>query len=115
MAEVWASIDVGLPLADVGTCAQRAERLGFDGVMAPDVMTDGFLAAQAAIAAANGLGAERALRAITLEPARLLEVADDYGSVEVGKVADLVLFDGDPFEYTSHVLAVVSAGAVIRP
>jgi probable F420-dependent oxidoreductase len=51
MAEVWASIDIGLPLSGVGECARRAELLGFDGVMAPDVMTDGFLAAQATIAA----------------------------------------------------------------
>ena len=51
MAQVWASIDLALPLADVGEAARRAEVLGFDGVMLPDVMTDGFLAAQAAIVA----------------------------------------------------------------
>lgn len=51
MAEVWASIDLALPLSQVGENARRAEALGFDGVMTPDVMTDGFLAAQAAIEA----------------------------------------------------------------
>lgn len=51
MAEVWASIDLALPLARIGEHARRAEALGFDGVMTPDVMTDGFLAAQAAISA----------------------------------------------------------------
>jgi probable F420-dependent oxidoreductase len=49
--QVWASIDLALPLARVGDAARRAEALGFDGVMVPDVMTDGFLAAQAAIVA----------------------------------------------------------------
>lgn len=51
MVKVWASLDIALPLARVGDGARRAEALGFDGVMTPDVMTDGFLAAQAAIAA----------------------------------------------------------------
>lgn len=51
MVQVWASLDVALPLSGVPECARRAEAMGFDGVMAPDVMTDGFLAAQAAIAA----------------------------------------------------------------
>ena len=51
MAEVWASIDLALPLARIGEHARRAEALGFDGVMTPDVMTDGFLAAHAAVAA----------------------------------------------------------------
>ena len=51
MVQVWASIDLALPLADVGDAARRAESLGFDGLMVPDVMTDGFLAAQAAIVA----------------------------------------------------------------
>ncbi|MEZ4331345.1 MAG: TIGR03617 family F420-dependent LLM class oxidoreductase [Myxococcota bacterium] len=59
MAEVWASIDLALPLAQVGENARRAEALGFDGVMVPDVMTDGFLAAQAAI------GATRTIRVAT--------------------------------------------------
>lgn len=68
---------------------------------------------EAAIAAANGLGPQRALRAITLGAAELLGVASDHGSLEPGKVADLVLFDGDPFEYTSHVEAVVAGGEVV--
>jgi len=68
---------------------------------------------EAALAAANGLGFDEALRAITLAPAELLKVERDYGSLEVGKVADLALFDGDPFEYTSHVVGVVASGNVV--
>jgi len=68
---------------------------------------------EAALAAANGLGAEEALRAVTLAPAELLGVERDYGSLDAGKVADLALFDGDPFEYTTHVVAVVAGGAVV--
>ena len=68
---------------------------------------------EAAVAAANGLGPVRALHAITLGAAEILGVAEDYGSLQVGKVADLVLFDGDPFEYTSHVTMVVVGGEVV--
>ncbi len=68
---------------------------------------------EAAVAAVNGLGADAALRAITLGAAEILGIADDYGSIEAGKVADLVLFDGDPFEYTSHVTAVIAGGQVV--
>ena len=64
------------------------------------------------IAAANGLGREAALRAITLGAAEVLGVDDRLGSLEPGKLGDVVLYDGDPFEYTSHVSAVVSDGVV---
>jgi len=48
---VWAGLDLYAPLAEIPAIARRAEALGFDGVMAPDVMSDGFLVAQAAIVA----------------------------------------------------------------
>ncbi|MCZ6786120.1 MAG: amidohydrolase family protein [Planctomycetota bacterium] len=65
---------------------------------------------EAAVAAANGLGYHPALKAITLDAARILAIDDRFGSIEPGKVADLVLFDGDPFEYTSHITHVYVAG-----
>ncbi|MDW8467259.1 MAG: hypothetical protein RML35_14170 [Chloroherpetonaceae bacterium] len=36
------------------------------------------------------------------------------GSIEKGKDADLVLFDGDPFEYTTHVCQVIINGRVVK-
>ena len=68
---------------------------------------------EAAVAAANGLGRERALEAVTLGAARILGIDDRVGSIEVGKDADLVLYDGDPFEYTSHVCGVVIESEVL--
>jgi imidazolonepropionase-like amidohydrolase len=68
---------------------------------------------EASIAVANGLGAEDALRAMTLTPAQLLGVADRVGSLKKGKDGDLVLFDGDPFEFTSHVCGVVIEGDLV--
>jgi len=68
---------------------------------------------EAAIAAGNGLTFEQALGAITIEPARILGISDRVGSLVVGKDGDLALFDGDPFEYTTHCTAVVINGRVV--
>jgi len=67
---------------------------------------------EAALAAANGLGMEAALRAITASPAKILGIDDRVGSLSKGKDGDAVVFDGDPFEYTSHVQQVLVQGAV---
>lgn len=68
---------------------------------------------EAAIAAANGLGFDAALASISLDAARILGIDNRVGSLEAGKDADLVLFDGDPFEYTSRVTTVVINGQVV--
>ena len=65
---------------------------------------------EATVAAVNGLGTERALAAITRDAAKLLGVDDRVGTLEPGKDADVVVFDGDPFEYTSHVCTVLIDG-----
>lgn len=71
------------------------------------------LRAEAAMAAANGLGPDGALRAVTLDAAKLLGIDKEHGSVEVGKAADLVLYDGDPFEYATHVTHTLIGGKVV--
>lgn len=68
---------------------------------------------EAAIAAARGLGFEGALAAITIDAARLLGVDARVGSLEVGKDGDVALYDGDPFEYTTHCVGTVIAGEVV--
>lgn len=65
---------------------------------------------EAAVAMIHGLGFERALASITIDAAKILQIEDRYGSIEPGKVADLVLYDGHPFENTTHVTQVISAG-----
>lgn len=67
---------------------------------------------EAAIAAANGLGFDGAMQALTMGAAEILGIADRVGSLEEGKDADVVLFDGDPFEYLTSVLAVIVNGEV---
>jgi imidazolonepropionase-like amidohydrolase len=68
---------------------------------------------EAAVAAANGLSFDDALAAVTIDAARIIGVDERVGSLETGKDADVVVFDGDPFEYTSHVCGVVINGAVV--
>lgn len=68
---------------------------------------------EAAIAAANGLSFEQALAAITIDAARILGVEKRVGSLAPGKDADLALYDGDPFEYTTHCVGVVIDGVVV--
>lgn len=68
---------------------------------------------EAAEAAAYGLPFADALGLITLDAARLLGIEARVGSLEVGKDGDLALYDGDPFEYTTHCVGVVIEGVVV--
>lgn len=68
---------------------------------------------EAAIAAAHGLSFEDAVESITLSPAKILGIQDRVGSIAVGKDADLAIYDGDPFEYTTHCTGVVIDGIIV--
>jgi imidazolonepropionase-like amidohydrolase len=68
---------------------------------------------EAAIAARYGLPFERALALVTSDAARLLGVDDRIGTLEVGKDGDIALFDGDPFEYTTHCIGTVIEGVLV--
>ncbi|MBI1854036.1 MAG: amidohydrolase family protein [Planctomycetes bacterium] len=65
---------------------------------------------QAGMAAAYGLPREEALKAVTLYPAQIWGVADQVGSLEEGKVADLFVTDGDPLEMRTQVKHLFIAG-----
>ena len=60
----------------------------------------------------DGLSREAALDAVTQAPARILGL-DDRGVLAVGKVADIVVWSGDPFEFSSSVKSVIVSGQVI--
>lgn len=68
----------------------------------------------AGIAVANGLPWEAALTAITLGPARAYGVERTHGSVAAGKVANLVVWSGDPFEFSSAPVQVFVRGVPVR-
>ena len=69
-----------------------------------------FLVYQAALAVKEGLDPVTALRSITLNPAKVMGVADRIGSLEVGKDADLVLWTGDPLDVMQRAVSVYIGG-----
>jgi len=68
---------------------------------------------EGAMAAANGLGFEATLQALTLAPSKLLGIADRVGSLEKGKDGDVALYDGDPFEYATHCVGTIINGVLV--
>jgi imidazolonepropionase-like amidohydrolase len=68
---------------------------------------------QAAMAVRFGLPRDAALRAVTSAAAALSGAADRIGTLEKGRDADLVLWDGDPLEPSSRVLEVIVDGEVV--
>ena len=69
----------------------------------------------AGIAVAHGLPYEAALAALTRNPAEIFGVADRNGSLERGRIADLVLWSGDPLEVTSLAGRGVHRRACAQP
>ena len=61
-------------------------------------------------AVAYGMSWDDALRAVTIVPARVLGIGDRYGSLEAGKVANVVVWSGDPFEFSTRVEHVFVRG-----
>ncbi len=68
---------------------------------------------EAALAAANGLSFDQALRTVTIDAAKILGIDQRVGSLEVGKDGDIALYDGDPLEYTTHCIGCVIEGEVV--
>lgn len=65
---------------------------------------------EAGVAVGNGLDHDVAIQKLTIDAAKMLDIDKRVGSLEKGKDADVVLYDGDPFEYTSHVTNVIING-----
>jgi imidazolonepropionase-like amidohydrolase len=61
------------------------------------------LGQQAANAVAYGLPYDQALKAVTVYPAEIFGLADQLGTIEAGKVADIIVTNGDPLELTTEV------------
>ncbi len=61
-------------------------------------------------AVAYGLDYDAALEALTLTPAEMFGLSSQLGSIEIGKIADIVIWDGDPLELTTRPEAVFING-----
>jgi imidazolonepropionase-like amidohydrolase len=73
------------------------------------------LIVQAALAVRDGLDRAAALRAVTINPARIMRVADRIGSLAPGKDADVTVWSGDPLDVMSRVeLAFIAGREVYR-
>ena len=100
----------------IGATLENAARLQAAGVTvalsmrSPGVYDAGKLRQAAGNAVAHGLPWAAGLAAITRTPAELFGVADRYGSIEKGRVADFVLWSGDPLDVTSLPELVVTGG-----
>ena len=57
----------------------------------------------AGFAAAYGMGWKEAFKAVTINPAEIFGIDDRYGSIEIGKVANVFVADGDPFETKTQI------------
>ena len=101
----------------LGVRYENAARLVRAGVKVVLLETDTHnsrnLRQQAGNAVSYGLTWDQALRAITLTPAEVFGVADRYGSLDVGKVANVVVWSGDPFEFSTAVEHVYIRGREI--
>jgi imidazolonepropionase-like amidohydrolase len=69
----------------------------------------------AALATAYGLEPDAALKALTLWPAEIFGVADQLGSIETGKMANLFVADGDPLDVRTHVTDIFIEGMRVPP
>jgi imidazolonepropionase-like amidohydrolase len=61
----------------------------------------------------RGMDHDAALAAMTIEPARELGLDERLGSLEAGKDANLLFFDGDPFQASTKLVSVMSAGEFV--
>jgi imidazolonepropionase-like amidohydrolase len=72
-----------------------------------------YLPMNAAYAIRHGMDEDQALRAITINPARMLGADDRIGSIDEGKDADLVILSGEPFDFRSRVEKVIVNGRIV--
>jgi imidazolonepropionase-like amidohydrolase len=93
----------GIPIAIV----TETTSLTLWGIAGQDILQ---LNMEAGFAVRGGLSNEAALRAITIDAARILGVDDRVGSLEVGKDADMIIVDGDPLHYMTLVRWAVVNG-----
>ena len=102
---------------DLGATLDNAARLNAAGVKIGFYNPPGFgahnlrlLTQQAGNAVADGLPYDAAMKALTINPAEMFGLGTQLGTLEVGKIADVVVWDGDPFELMTQPEAVFING-----
>ncbi|MCR4436224.1 MAG: amidohydrolase [Clostridiales bacterium] len=124
LREEGVSVIVGPSLTERSKIELKNQTLKTPGILANAgipvaIMTDHpcvpiqYLSLCAALAVREGMKEEDALKAITINAARITGIDDRVGSLEVGKDADIVLFDGHPFELRSRVKTTIINGNIV--
>ena len=101
---------LGIRYENAGLLAKAGVKVA---LMETDTHNSRNLRQQAGNAVAYGMTWDQVLRAVTLSPAEMFGVADRYGSLEPGKVANVVVWSGDPFEFATGVEHVLIRGKEI--
>jgi imidazolonepropionase-like amidohydrolase len=95
------------PFANAGLLSKAGVKIAFQTQASAEARD---LPYHAGMASAFGLAKEEALKALTIYPAEIFGVADKVGSIEAGKVANLIVTDGDPLEVLTQVKYLFIAG-----
>jgi imidazolonepropionase-like amidohydrolase len=88
------------PFANAGMLSKAGVKIAFQTLDSAHVRD---LPYHAGMAAAFGLSREEALKAVTIYPAEIFGLADKIGSIEQGKIANLIVTDGDPLEIRTQL------------
>ncbi len=90
------------------------EQAGIEYAMMTDhpVTPEQYLPICTAVAVREGASEEGALKAITINAAKITGIADRVGSIEVGKDADIAVFSDHPFDFRSHCVLTLVNGKV---
>ncbi len=96
--------------ANAGVLARAGVRVAFQTNDASNARN---LPYNVALAVAYGLDPDEAIRSMTINPARIWGVDDRYGSIEAGKVANLVVTDGDPLDVRTNVRHLFIRGSQV--
>jgi imidazolonepropionase-like amidohydrolase len=115
----WAVEKQQALMVDLDRNFRRAVERGLPIAMGTDGVRGEHLPAELTLMVDHGLSPLGALRAATIEAARLLDLSADLGTIEPGKIADLVLVDGDPLAEPAlwvdpaRVVGVIQAGKMV--
>jgi len=108
----WEPFDLNYHTAAV--LAEKGILFAFDpGGWGPANRNVNDIPTPASISVAHGLSEKKALEALTINPARILGIEEEVGSLEAGKTANVVIWTGSPIQGRSRVETVIIRGKII--
>lgn len=102
--------DLGATLQNAARLDAAGVKIGFYNPVGGEAYNLRALTQQAGNAVAEGLAYDAAIRALTFYPAEMFGLEDQLGTLEAGKIADVVIWEGDPLELNTRPEAVFING-----